>query len=679
MRIFTLAIALLVAGASFISQARPSRNQIIKFTQPDGSVVELRVVGDEHFNMNVTADGNRPTVRVGDAYYFATTGSEGQPVSTGILACADAQLDASELAQVEQKVGQGVTYETLRANARMVRNSLETKLMSTMAVNSRATTVTDRIGSTGLGVMPCLGDVNVLVVLVEFSDVKFLDNVDDNMYYIAYLDAPNAYYTYEYDDVNTYFDSMFNEETFRGNYYTNYGIAKGSIADYFKVQSRGKFRPKFDVKGPYTLSNKKSYYGTKNYTSSEDSYFSTSGAKTYMMGYEALQAIQKEDANFDFAKYDNDNDGKIDNLVVIFAGDGAATSNDTNADDYPWPAAAFASYATRTLPKDKRMFGGVEYDRYIFSNESVNDGSYKDPEGYGTIVHEMGHALGLPDLYHSDNSKTYTALTPHDFSVMDIGCDAGGAWCPVGFSAYERYAIGWEYPVEMNQKAVYVLSSASTGGSSTMISNPNDPNEKYFFEWRTEEKCDSLLPAHGVLVWRLRYDSRKFASGGINDTDNNQLVDLIEADGKDISMDDYSGDTWPKSGTSQSFSNTTSPKFGFGSNLSQVYLADGTTKNDLTINSSYSHTDSNGTTSTRHAIHTGGLTVRGSNTATKIDVDAASAQLEASGIDGIVTDDPDAPEVYYNLQGIRVEKPTRAGLYIVRKGSKARKIYLPGE
>lgn len=41
--------------------------------------------------------------------------------------------------------------------------------------------------------------------------------------------------------------------------------------------------------------------------------------------------------------------------------------------------------------------------------------------------------------------------------------------------------------------------------------------------------------------------------------------------------------------------------------------------------------------------------------------------------DSIITDNDDAPEVYYNLQGVRVDRPT-SGIYVVRKGNTARKI-----
>lgn len=52
--------------------------------------------------------------------------------------------------------------------------------------------------------------------------------------------------------------------------------------------------------------------------------------------------------------------------------------------------------------------------------------------------------------------------------------------------------------------------------------------------------------------------------------------------------------------------------------------------------------------------------------------------LSTKGVNGIndITADDDAEAVYYNLQGIRVDNPA-AGIYIERRGSKARKVMIP--
>lgn len=69
-----------------------------------------------------------------------------------------------------------------------------------------------------------MGKKRCLILLAQFSDKKFTMN------------DPKAFY-----------NRVANEPGFsEGNF-------KGSVADYFKAQSNGKFEMNFDVMGPYTL------------------------------------------------------------------------------------------------------------------------------------------------------------------------------------------------------------------------------------------------------------------------------------------------------------------------------------------------------------------------------------------------------------------------------------------
>ena len=73
--------------------------------------------------------------------------------------------------------------------------------------------------------------MRVLVVLAQYQNVSF--------------STPDA---------AMYFDRMLNEEGFSDN------GARGSARDYFMAQSGGRFDVVFDVAGPVTLSQRRSYY-----------------------------------------------------------------------------------------------------------------------------------------------------------------------------------------------------------------------------------------------------------------------------------------------------------------------------------------------------------------------------------------------------------------------------------
>ena len=113
---------------------------------------------------------------------------------------------------------------------------------------------------------------------------------------------------------NALFNRIANEEGFsEGNF-------KGSMADYFKAQSRGKFELDFDVVGPVSVSKNVSYYG-KNDSEGNDMYAGE-------MVCEAVTLAKEQVA--DWAPYDWDGDGYVDQVYVVYAGKGAADGGDAN-------------------------------------------------------------------------------------------------------------------------------------------------------------------------------------------------------------------------------------------------------------------------------------------------------------------------------------------------------------
>lgn len=133
-------------------------------------------------------------------------------------------------------------------------------------------------------------------MLVEYSDVKF-----------------------KIDDPSDYFTRLFNE-----NGFSDYG-GTGSVRDYFTDQSNGKFDIHYDVFGPVTLAGKRSYYGSNN-SFGDDS-------NPEGMVREAAELLKNE---IDFSQYDYDNDGRIDNIFIVYAGEGEA---DGGPAESVWPHA----------------------------------------------------------------------------------------------------------------------------------------------------------------------------------------------------------------------------------------------------------------------------------------------------------------------------------------------------
>ena len=214
-----------------------------------------------------------------------------------------------------------------------------------------------------------------------------------------------------------------------------------SAREYFKSQSNGAYEPVFDVYGPVTLSQKYSYYG-KN-VDDEDQYATDATI-------EACILANQKYSDLNFADYDSDNDGYVDFVYVIYAGYGEADGGEANT---IWPhnwsikqlVEEYPSYTKYSKAGTK--LDGVYLDNYAMSNEL----DYNDAlTGIGTLCHEFGHVMGLPDFYDTEYGTNYkNALTPNDWDVMDGGAYNGGGHCPPNYSPWEKYFFGWHTPVNL--------------------------------------------------------------------------------------------------------------------------------------------------------------------------------------------------------------------------------------
>jgi len=126
-----------------------------------------------------------------------------------------------------------------------------------------------------------VGERHTLVILMQFADRKLIKRTD------------------EYED-------LFNKIGYDAE------GAVGSVRDYYRYASYGQLDCISDVYGPYTAANNMSFYGGNGGANGSD-------MNPLALTIEALQSLPK---NIDLSQYDNDGDGMVDNVHVIFAGHG---------------------------------------------------------------------------------------------------------------------------------------------------------------------------------------------------------------------------------------------------------------------------------------------------------------------------------------------------------------------
>ena len=340
-----------------------------------------------------------------------------------------------------------------------------------------------------------------LVILVNFADVAF-------------------------ETEKAEMDSMLTGEDYNRNYsYTyrgrTYNVnSKGSARQYFYDSSHGQYNPQFDVVGPVTISKNMAYYG-KNNSYGDDSY-------PEKVIDEACKLADSE-CGIDFSQYDNDKDGYVDFVFVIYAGYGEADGGDSNT---IWPH----SWYLQTAAGINCKLDGKTVDLYACGNEL--DYYSKKHTGIGTFCHEFSHVLGLPDLYVTNNASHNTL---NEWDIMDYGPYNNEGNTPPAYSAYERFFMGWLQPrlivnpenvelkdLQENNEALLISST----DQHNLIGNDPNPTTFYMLENRQQESWDEHLPGHGLMLTKIQYNYNRWYQNTVNNSSSKMGVDLVEANGK---------------------------------------------------------------------------------------------------------------------------------------------------
>lgn len=301
------------------------------------------------------------------------------------------------------------------------------------------------------------GDNRFLVILVEFADQAFvLDNPKDR------------------------FTRLLNENGYSDNGGT------GSVRDYYSEQSSHVFNPTFDVVGPVKISGRMADYGGNDEQTKSD--------KNPTGAFLAAVEIVHSQRLVNFADYDCDGDGYVDNIFFYYAGYNEAEGA---GDDTIWPHAYGFYY------DNSRTYDGVTLGRYACTSE-LRGKSGANMCGIGTFCHEFGHVLGLPDFYDTDYEENGSAASVYSFSLMCNGNYNNNGRTPPNLGAIERNMLGWmDFPEEL-----------TTGGSKTIRAITNNeafrvpstnPGEFFLLETRDGTGWDRYIDGRptGLVIYHV--------------------------------------------------------------------------------------------------------------------------------------------------------------------------------
>ncbi len=78
-------LSIFASGICAAAMAIPAKPGFIAYTQPDGSVVNIRIAGDEHGHMAYSESG-KLLIEVDGHLEYAAFDANGYPVASGVMA-----------------------------------------------------------------------------------------------------------------------------------------------------------------------------------------------------------------------------------------------------------------------------------------------------------------------------------------------------------------------------------------------------------------------------------------------------------------------------------------------------------------------------------------------------------------------------------------------------------------
>lgn len=269
--------------------------------------------------------------------------------------------------------------------------------------------------------------------------------------------------------------------------YTAGGL-NGSVRDYYLDVSNGMVDFQNDVVGFYRAKQPKSYYeGGSGYARSDELF---------------AEVIAAMDPMVDFAKYDNDKNGRSDAISLVYAGEGVTWGQGL------WPHASGSNIKA----------DGVVLSRYMMSALSRRLALY-------TFCHEVGHMLfGWPDLYGFG-----------DYCLMG---NASNPVNPAGVNDFFRADQGWIPEIEITS-ATNASAIAAVNGGGFRYTNPADPGECFFWSNIQNQGRWKVLRGSGLLFLHYKRSIRT------NNPPNPLALAVVQADGRD----DLGAVQWPSPGS----------------------------------------------------------------------------------------------------------------------------------
>jgi len=266
----------------------------------------------------------------------------------------------------------------------------------------------------------------------------------------------------------------------------------------------------------------RSSYGQLAITGNVLGWYQTSYARSTINATDSgRENVIKEALNYydaqghDFSQYDNDGDGTIDYLCVFWSGPHEDWS------DFWW--GYYTGFYDAAYRLDGKRLASYSWQWELYNYPS---GSFSP----ATIIHETGHALGVPDYYDYDD-----AVGPRGgvggLDIMDSEGDHNG---------FSKFMLDWITPTVVSSGTQAVTLRASGLYPDAALFMPNAVGGRIFDEYfmvQNRLRCgnDTGLFTHGdgLIVWHIDARLNTWSTDFLYDNSYtaHKLLRLMEADG----------------------------------------------------------------------------------------------------------------------------------------------------
>jgi len=501
--VFAAAVCFIIAAASFVSYAVPALETPRVLSQPSGEKFTATLHGDEWFNFTAATDGTL-VVKGSDGYlYYGIAAHNGLAKSS-----AKYKIDARPS-----------NAQTVK-DVKNLRNKKYADFEKTHGIpvpirsSGFSESANTSSGSPDASAMALSGTQKVLVLLVSFKDVGI---------------------------VNT--DSAWSNEFF--------GDSGKTLKTFYKEMSANNFyfSPALETKGTANDGVIRVTLTYNHPNTGED--INSKNQKI------VIDAVTAADPYINYSIYDTNADSIITaselHILTVVAG------NDCSYGD-PAPCIWPHSWTT-----DDYIYKDGKYIYGDYTQIAEKQGGHMTT--MGVVAHELGHDIGLPDLYDTDYSSdglgVYSLMSSGSWG-MAYGEYAGAS--PTHMDAWCKIQLGFVTPLTVSSGS-YNMNSAANGGYNVVKVTTSDPNQYFLVENRQATGFDAGMYYYGISTGGIAIYHVDNSVTTDNDNETHKLVDLEEANevaygGSQLDDDNSRGLAYNnlfRTGTNTLFSAATTP------------------------------------------------------------------------------------------------------------------------